>query len=107
MMKPQMIDIDTWVYEYRRKRRRYSVLRAVGYPTAVLLGAWTPGGGPYTLSASYGAEFQRGLITRSLYVDDQVTRQTFRLNVTIAPRLSRRFRPTGEPPVVHPQGVPQ
>jgi hypothetical protein len=35
-----MIDIDTWVHEYRRKRRRYSVLRAVGYPTAVLLGAW-------------------------------------------------------------------
>jgi hypothetical protein len=72
---------------------------------AIFLGAWTPRGGPYTLSASYGAEFQRGLIRRSLYIDDQVMRQTLRLNVTIAPRLSRSFRPTGEPPVVHPQGV--
>ncbi len=66
---------------------------------ASLLGAWTPRGGPYTVSASYGAEFQRGLIRRSQYLDDQVMRQTLRLNVTIAPRMSRRFRPTGEPPV--------
>ena len=68
----------------------------------LLLGAWTPGGGAYTFSASYGAELQRGLIRRSLYIDDQVIRQTLRLNVTIAPRLSRTFRPTGEPPVARP-----
>jgi hypothetical protein len=35
-----------------------------------------------------------------------VMRQTFSLNVTIAPRLSRTFRPTGEP-VAHSQGVSQ
>jgi hypothetical protein len=75
---------------------------------AVLVGSWKPGGGPYAFSASYGAELQRGLITRSLYVDDRVMRQTFRLTVTIAPRLSRTFRPTGgQPPVDHPQGVAQ
>ncbi len=74
---------------------------------AILLGAWTPHGGPYTLSASYGAEFQRGLIRRSLFIDDQVTRQTFRVNLTIAPRLSRTFRPTGEPPVVRRPGAAQ
>jgi hypothetical protein len=73
---------------------------------AIFLGAWTPGGGPYTFSASYGAESQRGLIRGSQYIDDQVMRQTFSLNVTIAPRLSRSFRPTGEP-VVHAQGASQ
>jgi hypothetical protein len=71
---------------------------------AILLAAWTPRGGPYTFSGSYGTEFQHGLIRRSLFIDDRVTRQTLRLNVTIAPRLSRSFRPTGEPHVVHPQG---
>lgn len=74
---------------------------------AILLGAWTPGGGPYTMSASYGADFQHGLIRRSLFIDDSVVRQTFRVNLTIAPRLSRSFRPTGEPPVMRPQGVAQ
>jgi len=40
MMIPQQIEINTWAHEWRRKRRRYSVVRAVGYPAAVLLGAW-------------------------------------------------------------------
>jgi hypothetical protein len=74
---------------------------------AILLGAWTPRGGPYTLSASYGADFQNGLIRRNLFIDDSVVRRTFRVNLTIAPRLSRSFRPAGEPPVVRPQGVAQ
>jgi len=39
-MSPQQIGIDTWTHEWRRKRQRYSVLRVVGYPAAVLLGAW-------------------------------------------------------------------
>jgi hypothetical protein len=72
---------------------------------AIMTGAWTPNGGPYTFSASYGAEFQRGLIRRSLFIDDQVMRQTMRVNVTIAPRLSRTFRPTGEPPVIRNPGA--
>ena len=74
---------------------------------AVVLGAWTPHGGSYTFSASYGAEFQRGLILNSFYFNEQVMRHTLRVNVTIAPRLSRTFRPTGEPPVVHTQGASQ
>jgi hypothetical protein len=72
---------------------------------AIMTGAWTPNGGPYTFSASYGAEFQRGLIRRSLFIDDQVMRQTMRVNVTIAPRLSRTFRPTGETPVIRTPGA--
>jgi len=74
---------------------------------AILLGAWTPHGGAYTVSAEYGAEFQRGLIRESLYIDDQVMRHTFRVTLTIAPRLSRNLRPTGEPNPVRPNGVPQ
>jgi hypothetical protein len=73
----------------------------------ILLGAWTPHGGPYTVSASYGAEFQRGIIRRNLFLDDQVMRQTFQVTLTIAPRLSRTFRPTGAPPALGPNGVPK
>jgi len=38
MMIQEQIEIDAWVHEYRRKRQRYSVLRAAGYPAVVLLG---------------------------------------------------------------------
>ena len=71
---------------------------------AVILGNWTPHGGAYTFSASYGAEFQQGLIIQSLYLNDHVMRHTLRVGVTIAPHLSHTFRPTGEVPGVHPQG---
>jgi hypothetical protein len=71
---------------------------------AVVLGNWTPHGGMYTFSASYGAEFQQGLIVQSLFINDHVMRHTFRVGVTIAPRLSHKFRPTGEVPGLHPQG---
>jgi hypothetical protein len=71
---------------------------------AVVLGNWTPHGGAYTFSASYGAEFQQGLIVQSLYLNDHVMRHTVRVGVTIAPHLSHTFRPTGEVPGVHPQG---
>jgi hypothetical protein len=64
-----------------------------------LVGSWTPNGGPYTLSASYGLDFQQGVIRRTALSEDQVFRHTLRVNVTIAPRLSRTYRPTGEPPV--------
>jgi len=73
----------------------------------VLLGAWTPGGGPATVTVSYGADFQHGVIRGSRFLDDQVMRHTFRVNLTVAPRLSRRGRSTGEPPVVHPIEVAQ
>jgi hypothetical protein len=69
--------------------------------------SWTPRGGPYTFAGSYGADFQQGVIRRTFLSEDRVLRHTFRLNVTIAPRLSRSFRPTGERPEAVPQGVIQ
>ena len=74
---------------------------------ATLVGAWTPNGGPYTVSASYGGDVQRGVIRRTRLSQDRIMRHTFLVNVTIAPRLSRSFRPTGEPPVARPHGVAQ
>ena len=76
---------------------------------AVLVGAWTPHGGKYTFSASYGIERQHGILVGGLFIDDRIVRHTIRMNVTVAPRLSRKFRPTGERPVPvdHAQGASQ
>ncbi len=62
---------------------------------AVARAAWTPRGGNYTFAASYAAEVQQGLVLRTLFIPGQVIRHTFRATVTIAPRSSRTFRPTG------------
>jgi hypothetical protein len=64
-----------------------------------IVGSWTPNGGAYTVALSYGGDFQQGIIRRSIFIDDEIFRHTFRVNLTIAPRLSRKFRPAGEPPV--------
>ncbi len=72
-----------------------------------VVASWTPRGGPYTFAGSYGLDFQQGVIRRTLLSEDQVLRHTFRMNVTIAPRLSRSFRPTGERPEARPEGVIQ
>jgi hypothetical protein len=78
---------------------------------ATLVGAWTPNGGPYTLAASYAADLQQGFIQRTVQVpllpDDEILRHTVHVTLTIAPRLSRSFRPTGEQPTAKPQGEPQ
>ncbi len=74
---------------------------------AVAFGAWTPHGGAYTFSASYGLERQHGILVGGLFLDDRIVRHTLRMNVTVAPRLSRKFRPTGERPVDPAQGVSQ
>jgi len=74
---------------------------------AGVVGNWTPHGGAYTFSASYGAEWQHGILINAVFFNDRVVRHTLRMNVTIAPRLSRKFRPTGEPPVVRAPGVSQ
>jgi hypothetical protein len=75
------------------------------------VGAWTPNGGPYTFAASYAADFQQGFIRRTVPVpllpDDEILRHTIHVTLTIAPRLSRSFRPTGEEPTAKPQGEPQ
>jgi hypothetical protein len=73
-----------------------------------IVGSWTPHGGPYTLATTYGADFQQGIIRRTiLTTDDEVLRHTVRITLTIAPRYSRAFRPTGERPDGRPEGGPQ
>ena len=72
-----------------------------------VVASWTPHGGPYTFAGSYAVDFQQGVISRTLLSEDQVLRHTLRMNVTIAPRLSRSFRPTGERPEARPEGVIQ
>jgi hypothetical protein len=72
-----------------------------------IVGSWTPHGGPYTLATTYGADFQQGIIRRTLLLDDEVLRHTFRVTLTIAPRLSKAIRPTGEPPDGRLDGGPQ
>src|SRR5262245_3324554 len=70
---------------------------------AEAVAAWSPKGPPLTVSASYGADFQRGDIRSDLLSDKRVTRHVFQVRLTVAPRLSRSFqpedplRPLGEP----------
>jgi len=55
------------------------------------------------VAASYGADFQRGDVRTSLLSDQHVVRHLFQVRLTLAPRLSRSFkpedplRPIGEP----------
>src|SRR5262245_40860625 len=69
---------------------------------AEAVAAWSPKG-PFILTASYGADFQRGDIRTNLLSDRRVTRHLFQVRLTVAPRLSRSFqpedplRPLGEP----------
>ena len=48
---------------------------------------------PYILAISYGSDLQRGDIRGRLSADEQVRRGVFLVRLTIAPRLSRAFRP--------------
>lgn len=74
---------------------------------ATIVGSWTPNGGPYTLATTYGADFQQGFLRHRVFVDDDVLRHTVRVTLTIAPRYSKAFRPTGERPTGRPEEVPQ
>jgi hypothetical protein len=74
---------------------------------ATIVGSWTPNGGPYTIATTYGADFQQGFLRHSFFVDDNVLRHTVRVTLTIAPRYSKAFRPTGERPIGRPEEVPQ
>ena len=66
--------------------------RARVYRTA-LLGSWT-NRGMYTVSASYGVDFQQGDLRRQL--EDDVLRHVFRVSLTVAPRLFRSILPPDE-----------
>jgi hypothetical protein len=48
---------------------------------------------PYIIAVSYGTDLQRGDIRSRRFEDEQVRRGVFLVRLTIAPRLSRAFRP--------------
>jgi len=64
--------------------------------------SWTPGG-LYTVGASYGLDYQDGLIRNRVFLDgepirydDQILRHVFRVSLTVAPRYSRSILPPDE-----------
>jgi hypothetical protein len=64
--------------------------------------SWTPGG-LYTVAASYGLDYQDGLIRNRIVLDDQpirfddqILRHVFRVSLTVAPRYSRSILPPDE-----------
>jgi hypothetical protein len=69
---------------------------------AEAVAAWSPRG-PVIVAVSYGADFQRGDVRTSLLSDQHVVRHLFQVRLTLAPHLSRSFkpedplRPIGEP----------
>jgi hypothetical protein len=69
---------------------------------AEVVGAWTMRG-LYTFAASYGTDFQHGDVRSSLLDDRQITRHLVMLSVTVAPRLSKMFKPDDP---LQPIGVP-
>ena len=69
--------------------------RAATTYRGTVVGSWTMGG-PFTVSASYSADYQLGDIRRNFFADDQVLRHVFRVGLTIAPRFSRSFLPADE-----------
>ena len=60
---------------------------------STLLASWTSRG-MYSVSASYGVDYQQGDIRRRL--DDNVLRHVFRVSFTVAPRLFRSILPPDE-----------
>jgi hypothetical protein len=60
-----------------------------------LLGSWTVAG-PFTVTASYDADYQIGDIRRGFSPDDRVLRHVIRVGLTIAPSFSRSFLPSDE-----------
>ena len=60
---------------------------------STLLGSWNPRG-MYSISASYGLDYQQGDIRRRL--DANVLRHVFRVSFTVAPRLFRSILPPDE-----------
>ncbi len=59
-----------------------------------LVGSWSPGG-IYTITGSWGLDFQQGQVRRDLLNDPEVVRHVFRIGLTVAPRISHIVEPTG------------
>ena len=68
-------------------------LREARVYRTTLLASWNPRG-MYSVSASYGVDYQQGDIRRHL--DDNVLRHVFRVSLTVAPRLFRSILPPDE-----------
>ena len=68
-------------------------LREARVYRTTIIGSWTPRG-MYSISASYGVDYQQGDIRRRL--DEDVLRHVFRVSVTVAPRLFRSILPPDE-----------
>jgi hypothetical protein len=77
---------------------------AVVYHASVVA-AWSRQ--PYHLSLSYGTDLQKGDIRSRGAVDEYVRRGVFLARLTVAPRLSRAFRPRddADPPLTPLKGV--
>jgi len=60
---------------------------------SALITSWNPRG-MYSVSASYGLDYQQGDIRRRL--DENVLRHVFRVSLTVAPRLFRSILPPDE-----------
>jgi len=60
---------------------------------STLVGSWNARG-MYSISASYGVDYQQGDIRRRL--DGDVLRHVFRVSFTVAPRLFRSILPPDE-----------
>jgi hypothetical protein len=69
--------------------------RAATVYRGTLVGSWSVGG-PYTISASYSADYQLGDIRRNFFRDEKVLRHVVRVGVTIAPSFSRTILPPDE-----------
>ena len=72
---------------------RSKTTSAVVYHAAIV-GAWSRQ--PYILSVSYGTDVQKGDIRSRGRADEYVRRGIFLVRLTVAPRLSRAFRPRDE-----------
>jgi hypothetical protein len=70
-----------------------------------LVTSWSPGGW-YTVSASYGFDYQQGYIRRNLFSNADVLRHVFGVGITVAPRLSRAIR-SSDDPAARAKGVTQ
>jgi len=53
-------------------------------------------GGPFTLAASYSADYQLGDVRRNFFRDEKVLRHVVRVGVTIAPSFNKSFLPPDE-----------
>jgi hypothetical protein len=69
--------------------------RAADVYRGTVVGSWSFMG-PFTLAASYSADYQLGDIRRNFFRDDRVLRHVVRVGLTIAPRLTRSFLPPDE-----------